>query len=117
MLQIWDIVQIDWFIKHWIIKTLKLSTKYMGQIKVFLHDERLEENISSYVNKNNCFYFVENEYIFQIIKRKSEVFNYLDLKNKLIFSMGDSTNDIDMLAKNIQLGGISSLIDYLLIVI
>lgn len=106
---------IDCFIEHWICKTLKLSTKYMGQIKIFLQDERLEENISSYVNENNCCYFVENEYIFQIIKRKSEVFNYLDLKNKLLFSMGDSVNDIDMLVKNIQLGGISSLINYSLL--
>lgn len=106
---------IDCFIEHWICKTLKLSTKYMEQIKVFLQDERLEENISSYVNKNNCCYFVKNEYIFQIIKRKSEVFNYLNLKNKLLFSMGDSANDIDMLVKNIQLGGISSLIDYSLL--
>lgn len=105
----------EWFIEHWIGKTLKLFPNYIGQIKVFLQNERLEEKISSYVEKNNCLYFVEDEYIFQIIKRKSEVFNYLDLKNKLLFSMGDSTNDIDMLIKNIQLGGISSLINYSLL--
>lgn len=106
---------IDWFINHWIGKTLKLFTKYIRQIKVFLQDERLDENISQYVNKNNCFYIAEGEYIFQIIKRKSEVFKYLDLKNKLLFSIGDSANDIDMIAKNIQKGGISSLIDYSLL--
>ncbi len=106
---------IDCFIDHWIGKTLKLYIKYIGQIKVFLQDEGLEANLSQYVNKNNCFYFVGNEYIFQIIKRKSEVFNYLDLKNKLLFSLGDSINDIDMLSKNIQIGGISSIIDYSLI--
>lgn len=106
---------IDVFIEHWIGKTLKLFIKYINQIKVVLQDERLEENNPLYVNKNNCFYLLKNEYIFQIIKRKNEVFNYLDSKNKLLFSIGDSINDIDMLAKNIQIGGISSIINYSLL--
>ena len=93
----------------------KRFPEYSSQIKIFFKAAGPDNYIINSLKCNkdgNTFFYDAGLYKAIIVADKMDVFDYLDTKDKELYSIGDTENDLDMLFKNIELGGISALIDY-----